>query len=252
MRLTCISDTHTKHKEVFKNLKKYINPNDFNVLIHAGDVSFQGRQTEVTDFIYDLMNIDFFDLKLFISGNHDWCFEDINQPHHKGNFDWLSHLINEENLMQSNCDYLEDRKIVIKVDNISRPISFYGSPWQPEFHNWAFNLPRNGEKLKEKWDMIPENTDVLITHSPPFGYGDYVSNHLRVGCDLLLKRVEQVKPLVHVFGHIHEGYGVNVTENTIYVNAASCDRRYNISNAPHVIDINEIYGDVVASHIYVE
>lgn len=252
MRLVCISDTHTKHREVFKDLKKYTNPNDFNVLIHAGDISFRGQQHEVTDFIYDLMNIDYFDVKLFIAGNHDWCFEKINEPHHKGKYDWLKHLVFEENMMQSNCQYLEDGKTIIKVDNISRPIVFYGSPWQPEFCNWAFNLPRNGEKLKEKWDKIPKNIDVLITHTPPFGYGDYVTNTTRVGCDLLLEKVQEVKPLVHVFGHVHEAYGVNITEHTLFVNASMCNRDYQIQNPPHIIEIKEIYGEIITTHMYAE
>jgi Icc-related predicted phosphoesterase len=252
MRLICISDTHTKHREVFKDLKKYVNQNDFNLLIHAGDISFRGSQNEVTQFMYDLMDIDYMDMKIFIAGNHDLCFEDINKPHHRGDFDWFHHLMNEENLMQSNCEYLEDKHIIIKQPNLSRPIKIYGTPWQPEFHNWAFNLPRNGWELEVKWNEIPEDTDVLITHSPPYGYGDYVLTNERVGCELLRNRVEQIKPLVHVFGHIHEGYGVNVKDKTIFANASVCNRYYMVTNQPHIIDINEVYGEIIATHIYAE
>ena len=49
-------------------------------------------------------------------------------------------------------------------------VRIYGSPWQPEFYNWAFNLPRNGEEMKARWDAIPDNTDILITHGPAYGY----------------------------------------------------------------------------------
>ena len=75
---------------------------------------------------------------------------------------------------------------------------------QPEFCNWAFNLPR-GLPCKEKWDLIPEGTDVLITHGPPLGHGDMVQGGRRSGCLQLWHAVQRVRPKYHVFGHIHEG-----------------------------------------------
>lgn len=76
---------------------------------------------------------------------------------------------------------------------------------QPEFHKWAFNLPR-GSQCLEKWDKIPEDTDVLITHTPPIGHGDLCCTGVRAGCVELLTTVQQrVKPKYHIFGHIHEG-----------------------------------------------
>lgn len=76
---------------------------------------------------------------------------------------------------------------------------------QPEFCGWAYNVTR-GEPMLEKWNMIPDNTDILITHGPALGYGDLCSSQLRAGCSELLSTIQQrVKPLVHVFGHIHEG-----------------------------------------------
>jgi Icc-related predicted phosphoesterase len=161
-------------------------------------------------------------------------------------------LIFEENLAQSNVIYLEDKQLIIKSPELSRPIKFYGTPWQPEFHNWAFNLPRNGEELESKWSNIPEDTDVLITHTPPYGIGDYTLSNHRAGCELLMFRLEQINPLVHIYGHIHEGYGVQIKNKTIFVNASTCDRMYNPTNAPQIIDINEIYGEVIASHFYAE
>ena len=86
-----------------------------------------------------------------------------------------------------------------------KPIHFSGSPWQPEFGGWAFNLKR-GEECLRKWNLIPEDTDVLITHSPPLGFGDLCSTGTRAGCVDLLQSVQtRVKPKYHVYGHIHEG-----------------------------------------------
>lgn len=252
MRLVCISDTHTHHKSMKYNLNDYIDKNNYNVLINSGDISSMGYQHEVTDFIHWYQNLKGFDMKIFISGNHDFCFENINQPHHKGDYDWLSHLINEENLSQSDCVYLEDSSLILETPELSRPIKFYGSPWQPEFHNWAFNLPRNGEELQEIWNKIPDDIDVLITHSPPYGIGDYTLRNERVGCELLMSRVENMNLLVHTYGHIHEGHGVSVRNETIYVNSSICNIRYQPNNEPQVIELKEYDGQIIATHIYSE
>lgn len=111
------------------------------------------------------------------------------------------------------------------------------TPWQPEFCNWAFNLPR-GEKLLAKWRLIPSDTDVLVTHTPPYGRGDRVG-HMRVGCEELAREVsERIQPQFHVFGHVHEGYGKSSDGTTIYMNASSCTHDYEAINAPFVFDLN--------------
>jgi hypothetical protein len=132
-------------------------------------------------------------------------------------------------------DYLEDEYMGI-VDGDEPEIKIWGSPWQPEFYNWAFNLPR-GEALKEKWDMIPVDTDILITHGPPFGKLDYVDySKINVGCEELLKRVEEIKPKIHVCGHIHGGYGYVFDGNTHFINASILNDRYEFRNKPIIVD----------------
>jgi hypothetical protein len=134
-----------------------------------------------------------------------------------------------------NIDYLQDELFMFGED-YDTMIKIWGSPWQPEFHNWAFNLPR-GERIKEKWDMIPMNTDILITHGPPMGKLDYVPyDNVNVGCEELLIRIQEVKPKIHVFGHIHEGYGYVFDGNTHYINAAVLNGRYEFRNKPLTID----------------
>ena len=99
----------------------------------------------------------------------------------------------------TNCIYLEDSATNVLGLNI------YGTPWQPEYCGWAFNLPR-GSRCLSKWNGIPEGTDILITHTPPVGYGDHCCTGVRAGCVELLKTVQQrVKPKYHIYGHIHEG-----------------------------------------------
>ncbi len=100
-------------------------------------------------------------------------------------------------------------------------VRFYGSPWQPWFYDWAFNLER-GPEIRAKWDLIPEGIDVLITHGPPYGIGDLIARSDNAGCQDLLEVVEKIKPKVHVFGHIHEDYGITSNGVTTYINASSC------------------------------
>lgn len=131
----------------------------------------------------------------------------------------------------TNCVYLEDRSTTIYG------LKFYGSPWQPEFCGWGFNLPR-GRALLDKWDMIPDDTDVLITHTPPVGYGDLCASGTRAGCvDLLHTVQKRVRPKYHIYGHIHEGYGVRSDGKTVFVNASTCDLAFSPKNKPIVFDI---------------
>ena len=240
MRIVCISDTHDLHHKMTHQLPKG------DVLIHAGDVSNIGEQPDVTRFIHWFMNIQGFDTKIFIAGNHDFAFDKINQPHHKGDFHWLSNLISPENLAQDNVYYLEDSFMTIESPEFSKPIKFYGSPWQPEFHNWAFNLPRGGDEMFKKWNMISEDTDVLITHGPAENVRDFVPNGQIVGCGMLRHRIETIRPALHVCGHIHHAHGASLINDIMYVNASICTERYVPSNKPIVIDLKEVDGKILA------
>lgn len=241
MRIVCISDTHGLHNimEDYNQLPKG------DILIHAGDCTNVGKPQEVIDFVEWFMNVKGFSSKIFIAGNHDFAFEKKNLPHHRGDFDWYWNLMNEENLSQSDVIYLEDDEFVIESSEFSKPIKIYGTPWQPEFYNWAFNLPRQGKELEEKWSKIPDDTDILISHSPPHGCRDFVKDRFgptSVGCELLRHRVEQIKPILNIFGHIHEAYGCVYVKDTAYINASICDERYVPKNKPIIIDLIEIEG----------
>ena len=208
MRIVCISDTH--------NRTSNLEIPDGDVLIHAGDFCGSGNWYEIArfkSFLADLPHKH----KIIIAGNHDWPLVDKSDPYTQA-------LIKE-------FTYLEDSGCTIGGFN------FWGSPWQPEFYNWAFNLPR-GAAIREKWRLIPENTDVLITHGPPFGILDSVPGGLKVGCeDLATEVLQRVKPKVHVFGHIHHSYGHTIKDNTIFVNASTCTEQYEPFNPPIVIDL---------------
>jgi len=231
-------------------MEQYKSLPEGDILIHAGDCTNVGKPHEVTNFVHWFQNLKGFDTKIFIAGNHDFAFEKVNQPHHKGDFEWFNNLMNEENLSQSDVVYLQDNEFVIESPEFSKPLKIYGSPWQPEFYNWAFNLPRNGWELELKWKDIPEDTDILITHGPPHGIRDFTPANLQVGCEILRFHVEnRIKPSIHVFGHIHQAYGAVQQDETMYVNASICTERYIPSNKPIIIDITEENGKLIATYV---
>ncbi|MDP1666123.1 MAG: metallophosphatase domain-containing protein [Methylobacter sp.] len=207
LRLVCMSDLHSLN---------YAFPvPDGDVLIIAGDICGYGSHDELKkfdDFLSGLPHKH----KLLIAGNHDWPFARVDPS--------------EAKLLVKNAIYLMDSGIEIEG------IKFWGSPWQPFFCNWAFNLPR-GPELAKVWANIPDNIDVLITHGPPYGILDEIYNGERVGCQDLSDALERVKPKVHVFGHIHEGYGMLKQNGTTYVNASLCNQYYQLVHSPIVIEV---------------
>lgn len=142
-------------------------------------------------------------------------------------------------VLEDSCLYLEDEGATIFAPGDGEgEISVYGSPWQPEFCDWAFNVPR-GPSCRAFWKKIPEGVDVLVTHGPPLGRGDLClpAKH-RAGCADLLDEVEKrVRPRLHVFGHIHESYGASFDGKTLYVNASTCTLQYAPFNPPIVVEL---------------
>ncbi|MCU0866457.1 MAG: metallophosphoesterase, partial [Planctomycetes bacterium] len=126
--------------------------------------------------------------------------------------------------------YLEDSEVT--VDGVR----IWGSPWQPWFYDWAFNLER-GPAIAAKWDRIPAGIDVLVTHGPPAGILDRTDQGDAVGCADLLAAVRRVRPKLHVFGHIHEAYGTLEQDGVRFVNASNCSVRYRPVQPPIVVDL---------------
>lgn len=210
MKIVAISDTHGKHAQ--------LRMPDGDVLVHAGDFSFRGKYLETLEFL-QWFTTQPYEYKIFIAGNHELSFE--RSPEQAK--EWLKPFLSDT------CIYLQDSAVTVNG------VKFYGSPWQPYFCNWAFNLKTDAE-LREKWDLIPLDTDVLITHGPPYGYGDEVDRG-HVGCKELLYAIERVKPWVHIAGHIHEGYGSRQHYDTRLINAAVLDELYQQVNQPIVYDL---------------
>jgi Icc-related predicted phosphoesterase len=218
MKITFISDTHGKHDQITSHLT------GGDVIIHAGDMSSMGYKHEIQQFLKWFNGLDNYTHKIFIAGNHDWGFQDSPE------------MCKELLDFYNKVTYLEDDMELIG-DDYTTAVKVWGSPWQPEFFNWAFNLPRMGEELKEKWELIPNDIDILITHGPPWGHLDtVVGNPMNLGCELLTERIKVITPKIHVFGHIHSGYGYKFDGNTHYFNASVLGERYNFDNKPMTVE----------------
>ena len=137
-------------------------------------------------------------------------------------------------MMKSVCTFLDHE--VAEVCGLR----FFGSPYQPEFCDWAFNLSRY-QQCQEKWRSMLEHNpiDVLLTHGPPLGHGDLCVGNGHQGCWDLLDFVEAHPPVAHIFGHIHEGYGVTTNGKSLFVNASTMNYKYerHRPQAPMVIDV---------------
>lgn len=207
-RIVCLSDTHNCHDQ--------ITVPDGDVLIHSGDATIRGTQYEVEEFLIWFSSLPHRH-KIFVAGNHDWLFEIENR---------FARLL----AANFRIKYLEDS--FIQIENLK----IYGAPWQPRFFDWAFNLDR-GPEMAEKWSLIPPDTDVLITHGPPNGILDRTPQGDFAGCEELRKKVEEIRPKAHVFGHIHYGYGTLERFGVRFVNASTCDESYKPVNPPVVFDL---------------
>lgn len=232
IRFVCISDTHGK----IEGSKLHMPPGD--VLLHAGDFTQKGHMNEIQKFNSYLGALPY-KVKVVIAGNHDLTFDDNITEASLRTFgvqkSTVESYLSERGLksvkqMLTSAIYLEDSLVTVCG------IKIYGAPWQPVFCDWGFNLNR-GEDILKKWQTIPADLDILMTHGPPVGHGDLTGGNNNVGCVELLNTVQKrVKPKFHVFGHIHEGYGVTSDGYTTFINASTCTRRYLPTNAPIVFD----------------
>jgi Icc-related predicted phosphoesterase len=208
LKFTAISDTHGKHQQLS------LAPGE--VLIHAGDISGRGNETEVIDFL-NWFTQQNFEHKILIAGNHDFYFERETDEQIK-------------KILPKNIIYLNDSGTIINN------IKIWGSPITPWFYNWAFNRHR-GDAIKKYWDLIPADTEILITHGPVHGILDNTNSCHRAGCEDLLNRVNSIKPKVHIFGHIHEAYGVIEKGETKFINASVLNERYELVNEPIIFEL---------------
>ena len=215
MRLVCLSDIHGQ-------LAKSIKIPSGDILIFSGDyVDSDKTATDTLNRVVSWLEQSDCKTILFTPGNHDRLFErDIH----------LARKILDE-------DY--DKRIILLMDKAVTidGINFYGSPYSPEFRNWAF-MYRRGYEAKKKWEQIPPETNILFTHGPPYGKLDLTPEMQNVGCEQLRDRITQLPNLkAHIFGHIHDSYGRVKKDGVEYINASICNEAYKPINPIQILDI---------------
>ena len=195
MTILHLSDTHGLHRQL-------ANLPDADVIVHSGDFTMAGSTAETVDFINWFCDLPYRH-KMFIAGNHDACLYGASL-----------------NGLDANCHYLCNSGICIDG------VNFYGVPM---FMEDAMN-----GKCDEHIKSIPDDTDVFVTHQPPFGILDFADG-IHYGNKELMNKVEAVKLKAHLFGHIHNEYGVTQWHGTVFSNAALMNDGYALTNKPRMI-----------------
>jgi len=209
LNLVLISDTHGLHDQ--------LSLPSGDIILHAGDVSSRGTEKEIIEFLDWFKDLNY-QHKIFIPGNHDFFFE-------KKSPKTIAAII------PPSVTYLNDSGVEIEG------VKIWGSPITPWFFDWAFNRQR-GTEIKKHWDLIPSDTDILMTHGPVHGILDKTIAGVAAGCKELLKKIENSNIKLHLSGHIHEGYGERVVNGVRYINASVLNVRYRQVNAPVTLDFD--------------
>ncbi|MDE6702057.1 MAG: metallophosphatase domain-containing protein [Muribaculaceae bacterium] len=198
MRILHLSDTHGCHHQL-RNLP------EADVAVHSGDFTMNGSQEEAIDFKNWFCDLPY-DHKIFICGNHDECIYGANVEG-----------------LDSNVHYLCNSGV--EIDGVT----LYGVPMLM------------GDCISEKQSFnylqIPSNTNVLVTHTPPFGILDF-DDGINYGSEELLNIVSTINPRLHLFGHIHRQHGILKRAQTTFSNGAILSANYSHSNTPNVLDIS--------------
>lgn len=221
MKIIAISDTHNKYD-------KLIIP-ECDILISAGDYSFQGTLEEVT-FFHRWLNLQPAKHIISVQGNHELGVE--------RNFE-LS-----KGVAQIECPrvhFIDEGLVEIEG------LKIWCSAITPTFNDWAWN--RNSYEIQKHWDQIPESINILVTHGPPWGILDqtsYANGEIRpehLGCPRLMERIRIIKPSLHFFGHVHRPGGNQVRVfGTWFHNCAICDECYVPTNALTIVEFNKDEG----------
>lgn len=208
VRIVVLSDTHGQHRNI------HIPSGDF--LFHSGDFTlFNGSRDSVRDFNHLLSELPH-RRKILIPGNHDFRFADPK---------WRRHITAATLLLNEG----------VELDGIK----IWGSPLTPSnFESFGAASEADCGRI---FSRIPAGTDLVITHGPPFGILDVTgSSAEHQGCAHLLAAIRRVRPALHVFGHIHESYGMVPVNGTVFVNAALAGPGYRLVRRPIVIEYDQL------------
>jgi len=205
MRIVLISDTHGLHHQLDV-------PNG-DLLIHAGDFTCYSKPPSIISGFNAWLGSLPHRHKILTCGDHEFWLE---EPRNRGAITIAILLIDSG----------------VEVDGVW----IWGSPTTP-LYGGAFGISRAADR-KRHWSQIPQGLDILITHGPPFGVLDCAPHsEAHGGCPELREAVLRAKPRVHIFGHIHAGFGTVNTPQTTFINVSLFDEQGKLSRDPVVIEL---------------
>ena len=194
MHILHLSDTHGHHRAL-KDLPTA------DLIVHSGDIGFAGTDSEFIDFINWFIKLNY-QYKILVGGNHDSYIEEEDAEQ-------------IQKILPKNCYYLCHSGVTIEG------LKFWGVP--------IFVSENISGVYFDMLEKIPSNTDILVTHQPPYGILDKAEPY-NFGCRELLDIVLAIRPKYHLFGHIHDAYGMEKKEHTTFVNASIVDENYELKN----------------------
>ena len=204
------SDTHSR--------ESLISVPKCDILVHSGDANISTLR--ILNFFISWMSSQPATYKIFVAGNHDDMCEAVPSL--------VKQLFHENGVI-----YLDNAQVEIEG------IKIWGSPYTPRYGGWSF-MKERGDEMLRVWKMIPEDTDILITHGPPMGILDFTTRgQVHAGCWDLGYKIRQLKPKLHLFGHVHEGYGTHFDGTTRYYNSSIMDVDYQLANELQMINYED-------------
>lgn len=222
MIIDCVSDLHGSIPELEGG----------DLLIIAGDLTGIDAPEEYLTY-FQWLSEQHYERIVWIAGNHDGL------------------LANDKALRQiKSSEFFPTSQYAQKIEYLKdsgtefKGLKIWGSPWTPTYQEWYFMKDR-GPEIKQMWDKIPLDTNILVTHGPPFGIldsvaGFYSDKGIEVGCQDLKNKIMDLKKLqLHVFGHIHESHGVKKLRQTTFVNASIMNVDFDPENKPIRIILDE-------------
>ncbi|CAF3824004.1 unnamed protein product [Rotaria sordida] len=222
-RFVCISDNHDNYDFTLP---------DGDILLHSGDFTRNGTEKEIKTFLNWLKTLIQYRLKIIIVGNHE-SKRFYTKKRYKEQPLAIEQLKTDKSLVTNyGIVYLQDQAFQDPLTGWK----FYGSGWLSEHC-------KDPDDIRRQWSKIPSDTDILLTHGPPYSVLDQTANtRHHLGCKELLNSVSSIiKPKLHVFGHVHRGYGQFKNDlelgRTLFVNASLCDSNFRTANLPIVIDL---------------
>lgn len=214
-RIMVISDTH-EHSSNGTTMPQV------DVLLHTGDLSNFGKLEALRESVkmWDTIEAE---LKLVIAGNHDISLDRTPRVENMSNDEYAKYHKAALEIMtgplakEAGITYLQEGTYTFALSN-GATFKVYASPYTAGPGGWAFPY----EPLKDRFNdakktnqtsiatnPILSDVNIVMTHGPPYSILDQVDGQ-NLGRPDLLHAISRTKPLMHYFGHIHEGNGANI------------------------------------------